>query len=602
MLNARVGTPHASPVSSQLREQSGHARTLAPAHALVSGPSMAMQFAQSALLTVRSIVWWTASSLAQPLVSLAHVLAPPLPPLSRAAAAALAAQQAAEAAAAGPLASSLSCPLAPVLVPSPPAVGVAGTIAPAEDVPPVIPSSPIELVAPATVVAVIPTAAAAGDAMDVDPAPAAPAPPLAPASPVALELAAALVKIAELQAQNLAASGMHATRGSGVSASRNPVLHGPHAPHLELSPPVAATRMHAGPLALLPAPIARAASPTRHHDAPDPALFYPGPASRADAKCMGKPGRLTTQELINMAKRPAAVRLYLDYLLDYCFATMPGIPIFTALRGYFADFAAVEWLATFASIHVNIPFDRAAFITAFQHWATGEVRPPAEIALEEILSGAIIQGNDAAATYAEKFHQRARLLLHESQASLCAHFLKGLKPSLRKLCSLDRDYNTWQSLRNLVACSFAEERKQAFLEPTLDTPVPATRYHRYTHSRPAHFSQRISGHKQPRDAAGPSGTAAAAMGSGEAAPSRPAKRPVPPERSLPIERCPLFGLISDVKGLTKEQRDIMGLWGLCFYCHKGRHNAEVCPCKQHKGSGGPGDDKGKGPAYGPGKA
>jgi hypothetical protein len=259
------------------------------------------------------------------------------------------------------------------------------------------------------------------------------------------------------------------------------------------------------------------------------------------------------------------------------------------------------------------------------------VRSRESIALEEILSGSIVQGSLPAAMYAEKFYSRSRILTQESQSSLCHHFLRGLRPELRPLCCLDQNNQPWTSLHALVQHTFAEElryhvrypasRPQATTPSSFQSPSgfkppssyppssrdqPPSRFHPYQqppsffHGKHAPLSsrapyqdpsqwpqksaakqfQRVENRKRKHV---PHPASLAALPA-PAAPPRglaPAQNPLRPELTLDISLCPMYRQVTNrhTNPLTQAQKDVCKLWGLCYWCKEERHDALTCPKK-----------------------
>lgn len=136
-----------------------------------------------------------------------------------------------------------------------------------------------------------------------------------------------------------------------------------------------------------------------------------------------------------------------------------------AIQSYMADPEARAFVNThFAQLKSQgwmegMPFDGAAFTEAFLQSVNSDVRPLSVVALHDLIEGKVTQGSNPVAKYNEHFHQRARLLPHESQQSLCLHYLNGLTPELRTRCCLDRNNNRWSSLNALVTFTLAEEER-----------------------------------------------------------------------------------------------------------------------------------------------
>ena len=120
-------------------------------------------------------------------------------------------------------------------------------------------------------------------------------------------------------------------------------------------------------------------------------------------------------------------------------------------------------LDEFSHLHTQsggtMVFDQSSFIQNFVAFVTGEVRPRDVIALEELMGHEVVQGSDPATKYAERFHQRSRILPSVTQSVFCHLYLSGLQSELKLLCCVDREGREWQTLNDLVQFSFVEERR-----------------------------------------------------------------------------------------------------------------------------------------------
>ena len=230
------------------------------------------------------------------------------------------------------------------------------------------------------------------------------------------------------------------------------------------------------------------------------------------------------------------------------------------LPSFIDDIEVKDFVNTYLSR--NEAFEQAAFIKAIQNYITGEVRTSAELALEQLVSRKISQADDPVPRYAQRFLQASRQLPNESQASLCAHYLAGLRPVLRQRCILDRDGNTWHTLDSLIKYSFSEAiRLNADSSPVQSLPKQG-----YTPAR--------------RDR----GRAAPAVGDKKRKPEGPPGPPNPgPGRSesrqhkAPPEKCPYYKFVGK---LTQAGKMSLSEFGLCWYCRGAVHNATECPDKR----------------------
>ena len=98
-------------------------------------------------------------------------------------------------------------------------------------------------------------------------------------------------------------------------------------------------------------------------------------------------------------------------------------------------------------------------ITSVEKLISTEVRPPDEVARQELLRGLLKQGSDTASQYAQRFYERSRRLPNYDRRSMCEFFLDGLKPALRTKCMFDRDNNRWTDLDTLVQFTYKEEER-----------------------------------------------------------------------------------------------------------------------------------------------
>jgi len=219
------------------------------------------------------------------------------------------------------------------------------------------------------------------------------------------------------------------------------------------------------------------------------------------------------------------------------------------------------------------------FITEVSRLVSGEVRSRVEVARAMLIGRAIKQFQDSAAKYAQRFYQCSRLLLDESQASLCLHYLAGLKPELQQACAVDLQGNSWTNLDNLVKFSYGEEiRLQA----------KSTSFHS-SQSRPSRPFQGfqtagrtgkvavIKDQKRLRgsDEAGPSGLRSQRPCQLPVHKDNPAKKP-----KSPPEECPFFGKEGK---LSEGAKMVLSEYGLCWYCRRGCHLARDCPNRTPQG-------------------
>ena len=137
------------------------------------------------------------------------------------------------------------------------------------------------------------------------------------------------------------------------------------------------------------------------------------------------------------------------------------------IQSFIGDPACKKWVISaleeyhtlFSQSLGQLVFDQAVFIQNLVAFVTGEVRPRHVIALEELMSHDIVQGSDLVTKYAERFHQRTRILTSIPQSVFCRLYLTGLQPDLKILCCVDREGKEWHTLSDLVQYSFIEERR-----------------------------------------------------------------------------------------------------------------------------------------------
>ena len=226
----------------------------------------------------------------------------------------------------------------------------------------------------------------------------------------------------------------------------------------------------------------------------------------------------------------------------------------------------------------KLVFSESKFIEDATAYLCGEVRSAESIALDEMLSGSIKQGDSPVSTYAERFMQRSRVLVSESQVSLCRHYLAGLTPELRTRCMLDRDNHEWRDLHSLIQFSFGEELRCRPSRAVFSRPSPVPHRSGFSPS-PKQGSPWTNGNKRARNEGGPSLAVAAAGPANRAAnPGNKVAKVYDQSspRNKPVELCPRF----KYKGaLTPEVKSELSAWGLCWYCRAGRHPAQRCPEK-----------------------
>jgi hypothetical protein len=291
---------------------------------------------------------------------------------------------------------------------------------------------------------------------------------------------------------------------------------------------------------------------------------------------MPLPGKINERVIKDFRRTPGLLQVYCKDIFQHLRHQDEAPSRFVA---FVEDPAAKMWVDSYFKEHITqSTFLEEAFLSAFDHLISGEVRSFYAIALGELLAGAIKQGSDPAAQYAERFFQRSRVLVGESQASLCGHFVAGLNPELRGLCCLDRDNHEWQSLHALVQYTYAEEvrlqMKRAATNSVSPAP-PAKPYKGWTHVGNPDKRRKLDNGSVAFASAQPMDTEDGVV----AAVPAPAGRPV--DLTTPVEQCPLFGHVSNkLNPLSREQRAVLDTWGGCYHCKKERRLAVNCSLKE----------------------
>ncbi|GAX83713.1 hypothetical protein CEUSTIGMA_g11138.t1 [Chlamydomonas eustigma] len=108
-------------------------------------------------------------------------------------------------------------------------------------------------------------------------------------------------------------------------------------------------------------------------------------------------------------------------------------------------------------LRTNQPLIDDELIDAVTRFVSGEMRSRVEIARAMLVGRAIKQNHDSVAKYAQRFYQSSRLCPDESQASLCLHYLAGLKLEMQQACAVDIHGQSWNNLDALVRFSYGEE-------------------------------------------------------------------------------------------------------------------------------------------------
>jgi hypothetical protein len=305
---------------------------------------------------------------------------------------------------------------------------------------------------------------------------------------------------------------------------------------------------------------------------------------------------ISTADLKRLVNNRGLLSWKLEQIRTFLLAMGSTFPM--GLLDFFEDISAVEWIQAYLESPANQPFELVPFTTALMQMFGAEVRPRAVVALEDLMTGRVLQGSDSVARYSERFNQRARVLVHESQASLCKHYVAGLHPALRRLCVLDRDGKEWESVHALQQFALVEELRLTYT-PVLPTyAAPPVRPHSHpSASRSAPPVVRPSQWRPSPDNKRPRAASASL--------APPCKR-VPavgkPQGCLDqfwgadLAGCEFFGVDGP---LTEGMRKVLREWGICFWCRRGQHLAGSCPHKG-KGKGKAKGDDGAGPSVGEG--
>jgi len=320
---------------------------------------------------------------------------------------------------------------------------------------------------------------------------------------------------------------------------------------------------------------------------------HPSPAYSGSGR-LPTPGRIDDKRVKAFLSDPALIRLHLAQIFMYILEMTPAM--YPQSITFFIEHSeSLKWNNSWFEVLTQSGgvWDESNYIEAYTHFLSGEVRAPAVVALEEILGGKVQQGSEAAGRYAQRFFARSRLLLNESQQSLCKHFILGLKPELRVKCCLDRDNKEWQSLYDLVQYTLAEEvrlnmsrsldSRDADFSPAAPASAPFRQYTK-KHFTPAPGQgsakrRREDGSVAAAAPAAASGGANPSSSSGAVAAAAPDSRRS--ERERPVTECPLYGLRTSADSpLTAEQKQILRKWGVCWRCKRARHLAKDCKADQ----------------------
>ncbi|GAX78840.1 hypothetical protein CEUSTIGMA_g6278.t1 [Chlamydomonas eustigma] len=190
---------------------------------------------------------------------------------------------------------------------------------------------------------------------------------------------------------------------------------------------------------------------------------------------------------------------------------------------------------------------------------------------------AIKQNHDSVAKYAQRFYQSSRLCPDESQASLCLHYLAGLKLEMQQACAVDIHGQSWNNLDALVRFSYGEEIRLQARSSSCNSSYNSRSSRPSQGFQPVGRSGKVAAIKsdsQKRsrsaaDEAGPSGLRSCPHHA-----NNQAKKP-----RGPLEDCPLYGKEGR---LSEADKSLLSEWAICWYCRKGTHMAKDCPLKKKK--------------------
>jgi hypothetical protein len=186
------------------------------------------------------------------------------------------------------------------------------------------------------------------------------------------------------------------------------------------------------------------------------------PTTHEEARLIPRPKALAPEQLSRIvhAQEPDQLTLLVASIAKYIVRVDLELP--GDILSWLHDVTLARWAAEYINANGGSPQAPSeawlqAFMQAMSHFVFGEVRAPAVVALEDLMLGKVQQGSQPVARYAEQFFMRARQLQSESQVSLCAYYLRGLRPDLRARCRLDNHAREWTDLATLVQFSYGEE-------------------------------------------------------------------------------------------------------------------------------------------------
>ena len=391
---------------------------------------------------------------------------------------------------------------------------------------------------------------------------------------------------------NFAYAG-HARANQPLEAQLGSLLADRECPHprsdlpSQTAPPQTSNR--SDPSLLPPADPVPSDPPSAIPAASDDPHTLPG-VNLAAYKGIPAPSPISSRELKFHASDPATVEAMITGIIDYI--VIGGEHRFPGHLKHHLQDKVLAWSNELirASPHIS----PNAYVREFISRWTGEVRQQSILALEDLIAHRVVQGEDSAAVYAERFRAKVRHLPDESPISLCKHYIMGLNAQLQQRCCLDREGRDWTDLSHLIQYSYAEElRLKAFtqLHPRTNS-VSAPSYPSSSSFKrgqgpgtPSLPSKRI----RVGSGSGSGPAAAAAVAPMETDPRPPssaaasvakAKAVVPTTAipallALPEQQCPFYehrGRLSEVPGM----RETLLQWGLCLACRKGRHTRDQC--------------------------
>jgi hypothetical protein len=317
------------------------------------------------------------------------------------------------------------------------------------------------------------------------------------------------------------------------------------------------------------------------------------PRTAASADGLPQPKPLNTSDLKVLRDNKPALRIRVTQILEFIQRKHLKYP--QDFCNFVTDPLAVAWCHAYLKDPSHQPFELKTFLDTFEKLLCTEVRPASSVAHKEIISGSIQQGDENVAQYCERFRYRVSALEPHTQlppTTLCAFFLKGLRPEIREPCILDPERNEWSDLSRLMHFACGEEDFiRAKAGSRSDTQASHCRPKRQWY--PPSESNKRQRSETVAVAMETEGTVAAAAGASKP-PTRAAK-PWKPEITkyedgttrtaiIPSSktetkngRCPAYGCRGAMSQLQKDQ---LMMWGICMYCRKStEHTALKCPEK-----------------------